>query len=115
MRTAMTGPAWVAYAQIYVESSEDFHDLGECFGGQHNGLCGAAAAGKLWLVTGLHSGRVGFTVEVHDEAPPLDDSWEEIVEASYRPSAMRPSTVGAAKATGRWAWTISTTGSATAL
>ncbi|WP_067051328.1 hypothetical protein A6P39_45320 [Streptomyces sp. FXJ1.172] len=24
----------------------------------------------LWLTTGLHTGHVGFTVEIHDEAPP---------------------------------------------
>jgi hypothetical protein len=37
------------------------------------------------LITGLHTGDVGFTVELHDRAPAIDDSWEEIVEASYRP------------------------------
>ena len=51
MRTVMTGPAWVSYSQIYVESAENYADLGECFAGQRNGLCGAAVAGKLWLVT----------------------------------------------------------------
>ncbi len=81
----MSGPAWVAYAQIYVESSEDFADLHECFAGQHNGLCGAAVPGKLFLITGLHTGKVGFTVELHDKMPSVEHSAEEVVEASYRP------------------------------
>jgi hypothetical protein len=85
MRTLMTGPAWVSYAQIYVESSERQPELPESFGGQQNGLCGAAVAGALFLVTGLHTGQVDFAVELYDEAPPIDDTWEEIVEASYRP------------------------------
>lgn len=85
MRTVMTGPAWVAYAQIYVESGEDFADLGECFAGQRNGLVGAAVAGKLFLITGLHTGEVGFTVEVHERMPSVEYSAEDVVEASYRP------------------------------
>ncbi|GAA1608502.1 hypothetical protein GCM10009804_75310 [Kribbella hippodromi] len=82
----MSEPAWVSYSQIYVESAEDYSSMEDCFAGQQNGLCGAASAGKLFLITGLHSGQVDFTVELHDEEPPLDDSWEDVVEASYRPS-----------------------------
>jgi hypothetical protein len=85
MRTLMSEPAWVHYGQIYVESSEDFADLGECFAGQRNGLCGAAVPGKLFLITGLHTGKVGFTVELHDRMPSVDYTAEEVVEASYRP------------------------------
>ncbi|HZX04104.1 hypothetical protein [Kribbella sp.] len=81
MRVLMTGPAWVSYAQIYVESVLDsYSDLGECFAGQQNGLCGAASPGRLFLITGLHTGEVGFTVELYDDVPPLDDTWEEVVE-----------------------------------
>jgi hypothetical protein len=77
----------VSYSQIYVKSEEapDFGGMDDTFGGQSNGLCGAAWPGTLWLVTGLNYGGVGFRVEVHDERPELDDSWEEIIEASYRP------------------------------
>jgi hypothetical protein len=85
MRTLMTGPVWVSYSQIYVESGPDDIDPDESFAGQQNGLCGAAKAGSLFLTTGLHTGEVGFAVELHDDEPPLDDTWEEIVEASYRP------------------------------
>jgi hypothetical protein len=75
----------VHYGQIYVQSGEDYPDLAECFGGQSNGLCGAATPGNLFLITGLHTGEVGFMVELYDKPPPEDDSWQEVVEASFRP------------------------------
>jgi hypothetical protein len=55
------------------------------FRSQRNGLCGAAVPGHLFLVTGSHTGLVGLTVEVHDQAPVLDDAWEDVVEVSFRP------------------------------
>ncbi len=85
MRTLMSQAAWVHYGQIYVASGEDQPDMGECFGGQDNGLCGAAMPGFLFLMTGLHTGEVGFTVELHEAPPPVDDGWQEIVEASFGP------------------------------
>lgn len=50
VRTLMTGPAWVAYAQIYVVCrgfTDELADLADCFGGQDNGLCGASVRGRL--------------------------------------------------------------------
>jgi hypothetical protein len=41
--------------------------------------------GFLFLITGLYTGDVGFTVELHDEPPPLDERWQEIVETSFHP------------------------------
>ena len=55
----------------------------DCFPGQANGLCGAVIPGALMFTTGLHTGEVGFTVDVLDSAPPLDGTWEEIVEVSF--------------------------------
>jgi hypothetical protein len=43
--------------------------LEESFQGQSNGLCGAACSGMLFLITGLHTGHVGFTVDVLDARP----------------------------------------------
>ncbi|WP_208720128.1 hypothetical protein [Amycolatopsis circi] len=86
MRVLMSGEAPVSYAQIYVQSGPGLPDLAESFGGQRNGLCGGAVPGALSLITGRNAGRVGFRVETHDEAPPLDESWEEIVEVSFRPA-----------------------------
>lgn len=51
--------------------------------GQVNGLCGAACAGVLALMTGLHTGEVGFTVELHPSAPVVGDEWEDVVEVSF--------------------------------
>ncbi|MEV3972938.1 hypothetical protein AB0K68_33190 [Streptomyces sp. NPDC050698] len=89
MRRPVDGEVHVHYGQIYVESDpDDFGpSLAEAFAGQSAGLCGAATPGALWLNTGLHTGAVGFTVEVHESAPPLDSSWEDVVEVSFRPAS----------------------------
>ncbi|MGW3208131.1 hypothetical protein [Streptomyces sp. NPDC001135] len=89
MRRPVEGEVHVHYGQLYVESDPDSHGpgLAEAFAGQSSGLCGAAIPGTLWLTTGLHTGDVGFTVEVHDHAPPLDPSWEDVVEVSFRPAS----------------------------
>jgi len=42
-------------------------------------------AGSLLLLTGLWVGGVGFAAELHDSRPDVDESWEEIVEVSFRP------------------------------
>ena len=89
MRRPVEGEVFVHYGQIYVESDPDTvgPDLDEAFAGQSGGLCGAATPGSLWLTTGLHTGDVGFTVEVHEEPPPLDPQWEDVVEVSFRPAS----------------------------
>ncbi|MFF0497183.1 hypothetical protein ACFYU5_12310 [Nocardia aobensis] len=83
----LDGEVHVHYSQIYVESDpESFGpDMQEAFAGQSAGLCGAAIPGALWLMTGLHTGNVGFTAEVRGQAPPLDPAWEDVVEVSFRP------------------------------
>ncbi|WP_290058980.1 hypothetical protein [Amycolatopsis solani] len=86
MRTVVHGDVHVHYGQIYVHSAggEPFEgDLHACFAGQRNGLCGAAVAGTLFLLTGRHTGEVEFTAEVHETAPP-DAGGEDVVEASFR-------------------------------
>ncbi|MCT2583066.1 hypothetical protein [Actinophytocola gossypii] len=91
----------VHYSQIYVTSGHgDVPDLREALGGQRNGLCGAARPGALYLVTGLHTGTVGFAAELHEQAPPVDESWEDVVEVSFRPIAP-PALVGWG-GEGRW-------------
>ncbi|MBC9730966.1 hypothetical protein [Streptomyces sp. TRM68367] len=85
MRTLFSGEARVAYGQIYV-CSDDGHSLEDSFAGQRAGLCGGAVPGDLFLLTGMHTGSVPFTVELHETEPPLDaDVWEDIVEVSFRP------------------------------
>ncbi len=93
MRRPVDGEVSVHYGQIYVERDpDDFNmDLHDSFAGQQSGLCGAAVPGGLYLHTGLHTGGVGFTVEIHDEEPPLDPAWEDVVEVSFRPASDRSS------------------------
>ncbi|MET8688169.1 hypothetical protein ABZV77_28580 [Streptomyces sp. NPDC004732] len=87
MRTPVSGLVSVAYGQLYVESGPDGAGLGfhDACAGQENGLCGAAIPGFLYLNSGLHTGELDFTVEVHESPPLLEDQWEEIVEVSFRP------------------------------
>jgi hypothetical protein len=73
----------VHYGQAYVLAGGANPELPEAFAGRENGLCGAALPGSLFLITGLHTGDVGLAVDVHDEPPPIDESWEEIVEATF--------------------------------
>ncbi|MFI6808849.1 hypothetical protein ACIBO6_28195 [Streptomyces luteogriseus] len=95
MRRPVDGEVHVHYGQIYVESDPENHGpgLAEAFAGQTAGLCGAATPGALWLNTGLHTGDVGFTVEVCDQAPPLDPAWEDVVEVSFRPASAQSALV----------------------
>lgn len=79
-----SGPLWVHYGQAYVLVGDaESSNLEACFNGQVNGLCGTASSGVMFLITGLHTGQVGFTVEVSDAPPEVDSSWEEIVEAPF--------------------------------
>ncbi|WP_432187240.1 hypothetical protein [Streptomyces sp. Tue6028] len=90
MRTLFSGEFSVAYGQMYVDGRTEPDEgpeagLHECFMGQQAGLCGAAVPGHLFLLTGMHTGSVPLTVELHEAEPPSDeDSWEDIVEASFR-------------------------------
>ncbi len=68
------------------EGSEDLAGL-PGYGGQVNGLCGAAIPGVLQFITGLHTGDVRVRIELHDTEPAIDLNWPEIVEASFSPSA----------------------------
>jgi hypothetical protein len=96
MRALFRGDVRLSYSQMYVESdgSPDNYDLGMAFAGQRNGLCGAAATGRLWLITGLHTGTVPCTVELHSAAPPVDERWEEVVEAPFTPAGLPLTLVG---------------------
>ena len=88
MVTVFDGVVFVHYAQIYVvtDPAAFIDGFERAMDGQVNGLLQAGTPGLLYLVTGLHTGDVHFTVEVHDaEPPPADDAWEEVVEASLRP------------------------------
>lgn len=83
MARVFSGPLRMHYSQAYVHGLDRYiENMEDCFRGQENGLCGAGTPGALFLITGVHTGFVGFTVDALDSLPPLDDTWEEIVEAS---------------------------------
>jgi hypothetical protein len=87
MASIFDGQLQVHYGQAYVESADGQPiELDDCFRGQVNGLCGAASPGMLFLLTGLHTGPVSFTLDVLDTSPALDDAWEDIVEVSFMPT-----------------------------
>ncbi|RDI66938.1 hypothetical protein DFR76_1039 [Nocardia pseudobrasiliensis] len=85
----LDGEVGVSYGQIYVQSvpGSPGPRMHEAFAGQSSGLCGAAVPGALFLRTGLHTGAVGFTVEVHGQAPSLDPVWEDVAEVSFYPAS----------------------------
>ncbi|CAM5566816.1 hypothetical protein [Streptomyces fumanus] len=87
MREQFSGAVDVHYNHFYVSSLESRRgpDLMTAYAGQGVGLCGAAAKGTLLLATGLHTGRVGLSLELHETPPPVDDTWEEVVEVSFTP------------------------------
>lgn len=85
MPRVFDGLVRVDYGQFYLAHGlgDDGPDLLEAFRGQANGLCGAVMPGLLFLETATTSGKVGVTIDVHENAPPIDDMWEEIVEVPF--------------------------------
>lgn len=68
MRTVVDGQVWLSHSHGYVTSGgEEYPEPVTSCSGQVNGLCGAAVPGSLLIVTGLHTGDVPMTAEVHDE------------------------------------------------
>ncbi|MFF7250321.1 hypothetical protein ACFZBU_41370 [Embleya sp. NPDC008237] len=86
MRTVFEGSVHVQYTQMYVDSRANCVSIRDDHqAGQVNGLCGAAVEGYLFLTTGMHTGHVGLTIEVHETPPAVDERWEDVVEASFTP------------------------------
>lgn len=77
------GQVEVHYGQFYLELDGTFDgDMAASFAGQENGLSGAQAPAVLFLITGLHTGPVGLTINLFESEPETDVGWEEIVEVS---------------------------------
>ncbi len=92
VNTLFDGQVEVEYGQFYVQPAiasaqgviADFSDpMRDAFRDQANGICGAARAGSLFLMTGIHSGAVHVTVQLMGSEPPRDDAWEEVVECAF--------------------------------
>src|SRR5262249_54800991 len=91
MARVFEGTVEIDYSQAYVmDVNSGIPDMSESFRGQSNGLCGAATGKALFLHTGLHIGPVGFTIDLLEAPPLLEDDWEEIIEASFYVSATAP-------------------------
>ncbi|MFI7540601.1 hypothetical protein [Actinoplanes sp. NPDC049599] len=89
---------FVSYASATVFSGNDpyenDYDIEDAWRDQANGLCGAAVPGVLHLTVGTHTGWVPFRVELLTAEPPVDDTWEEIVEASFTPTRKKVHLLG---------------------
>ena len=85
MTQLFAGNVEVQYGQAYIELDGRFDgSMDDCFRGQNNGLCGAQNPAILFLVTGLHTGPVGMTINKSESDPGIDTSWDEIVEVSFQ-------------------------------
>jgi hypothetical protein len=82
-KTLFADTIFVHYGQFYVCPGKDDVELEHTFRGQVNGLCGAALANRLYLVTGTHTGQVHVEVELFESEPAINTAWDEIVEVSF--------------------------------
>jgi hypothetical protein len=80
-----SGELDVCYAQFYVVTAgaDQWIDMKAAFAGQTNGLCGSGQSGRLFFVTGTHTGKVRVTVEYTTTRPDFEATWEEQVECSF--------------------------------
>lgn len=77
----------INYGQFYITPDEenfdeDAWDTDEAFKDQKNGICGASVKGHLFFITGIQDGTISVDIQLCDKAPPIDDSYGEIVEVS---------------------------------
>lgn len=76
---------FVHYRFVFLSPADDEDpDLEASRRGQVNGLLGAATGNALSLTTGTHTGDVPVRIEWHDGEPPVDDVWDDVVEASFQ-------------------------------
>ena len=96
MKTLYSGNLGIYYGQFYFDiadedededeekEDEEYIDLDLAFKNHENGICGSAQAGKLFFVVGIQDGTISIAVELHQSKPPVDDSFDEIVEVSFQ-------------------------------
>ena len=63
-------------------SGDESDDLVGARRGQANGLVGAQVPHQLGMVTGLHTGEVPLVVTWSEDAPEVEEDWEDVVEVS---------------------------------
>ena len=83
MTTIFDGIVFSHYGQAYIHFKGTYDYADNVRLGQVNGLLGAVQATTLFLTFGLHTGNVRLCIKIAEQEPTVDDSWEEIVEASF--------------------------------
>ena len=80
-----SGELDVCYGQFYVvaTAADKWVDMSAAFAGHANGLCGGGQPGRLFFITGTHTGKVRLAVEYTAARPDVDATWEEQVECSF--------------------------------
>ncbi|WP_092383673.1 hypothetical protein [Halopseudomonas salegens] len=83
-----SGNVGIEYGQFYIDVPEaddedEYLDPDAAFERQANGICGGAQTGKVFFVAGIQNGTIDLGVELHSSEPPLDQSYEEVVEVSF--------------------------------
>ena len=85
MQLVHRGRMAVSYSQAYLSAGDGPDDYDAAFTGQVNGLAGGQVLGHLTLLVGVHTGDVGIRVLLCEQAPPVGEEWEDVVEAPFIP------------------------------
>lgn len=74
------------YGHFSLEWGDDVWDgdADRFFGNQQNGWVGAAVFDVVHIVLARRSGGSSVRIELSDEEPPLEESWEDCVEVSLQ-------------------------------
>ena len=72
------------YGILLLRSGEPRDETGmeNFYEGQRNGLLGGALRSRMDVYLGVHTGAFRIDIDINRAAPAIDESWEEIVEAS---------------------------------
>lgn len=83
-RVLLDQTIYTDYGQFSLEWGDESWDgdADRFFADQDNGWVGAAVPGVVHLVMARRSGGSSVRVEMLNEEPPIDDSWEDCVEVS---------------------------------
>lgn len=103
MNILFQGDINIEFGQFYIstntdEAAENF-DVALCFSDQNNGLVGAQQLDQLYFNAAVHCGDISIRVEMHDNYPAVDQSYEDIVEVSFT-RASEPLHLS------QWAWEV---------
>ena len=80
-----SGNIFTNYSQFNIELEDPDDSLlsDGPFYKQENGLCGAAAAGRLFFTAEPKDSLIKLEIEMHESEPAINDQFDEIVEVSF--------------------------------